>query len=333
MNILFSLGKNKITNHYMNDDLYNQLSNFGHVTFNPYDRALTKSELTTMIRDIDILITHWAAPKIDSDVLLNANRLKLIAHGAGSIHGLVDECVFDKKITLLSTNKVMAKYVAETVLTNILSVYQQTEYFTSIMKNRNWKNSPDDYSRSKSLYGAKISFIGFGMVGHFLYNLLKPFNIQYLIYDPYLKDESFKITSSLDEALSFGDIVTIHASLTEETSGLLTKEKLSLIKDNALFVNSARGRIVDESALIDELVKNRFSAILDVYEQEPLSKESPLRQLPNVLAHPHTAGVAARYEFFQAIFNDVNSFIKKQPMQYTISKKQWSLMTRWPQSL
>ncbi len=329
MNILFSLGKNKITNHYMNDDLYNQLSNLGHVIFNPHDRSLTKNELITMIRDIDILITHWAAPKIDSDVLLNANRLKLIAHGAGSIYGLVDECVFDKKITLISANKVMAKYVAETVLANILTVYQQTEYFTSIMKSGNWKKSPDDYSRPKSLYGAKISFIGFGMVGHFLYNLLKAFNIQCLIYDPYLKDESLKITSSLDKALSFGDIVTVHASLTEETRGLLTKEKLSLIKDNALFVNSARGQIVNEPALISELTSGRLFAILDVFEHEPLSKKSPLRKLPNVLTQPHISGVAARYEFFQAIFSDINNFINNKPLQYTVSKKQWSLMTRW----
>ncbi len=333
MNILFSLGKNKITNHYMNENLYAQLSKLGHVIFNPYDRAFTKSELISMISDIDILITHWAAPQIDEDVLLNANRLKLIAHGAGSIHGLVKESFFEKDIILLSANKVMAKYVAETVLSNILTVYQQTEYFTSIMKSGNWKNSPFDYSRPKSLFGAKISFIGFGMVGHFLYDLLKPFDVQYLIYDPYLKDNSLNTTNSLEEALSFGDIITIHASLTEETKGLLTKELLSLISDNALFINSARGQIVDEKALISELRTGRISAILDVYEQEPLAKDSILRQLPNVLTQPHIAGVAARYEFFSEIFNDINNFIKKKPLQYVISKKQWSLMTRWLQSL
>lgn len=333
MNILFSLGKNKITNHYMNEDLYTQLSKLGHVTYNPYDRALTKSELISMISDIDILITHWAAPKIDNDILINANKLKLIAHGAGSVHGLVNESIFDKDIILLSANKVMAKYVAETVLSNILTIYQQTEYFKSIMKSGDWKNSPFDYSRPKSLYGTKISFIGFGMVGHFLYDLLKPFDVQCLIYDPYLKDKSLNTTNSLDEALSFGDIITIHASLTEETIGLLTKKRLSLIRDNALFVNSARGQIVDEKALVNELRTGRISAILDVYEQEPLAKDSILRQLPNVLTQPHIAGVAARYEFFSEIFNDISNYIKKKPMHYIISKKQWSLMTRWPHSL
>jgi len=335
MNILFSPGKTDITKHYMNQHLYNTLEGLGHVVYNKENRALTTDELILLIPSIDILITHWAAPKITQIVLNHAKNLKLIAHGAGSVRGLLDECVFQKGIKVISANKIMAKYVSETVLASILTFYQQSFYFANLMRSGKWKDSPKDYIKPKSLFGKKISFIGFGMVGHFLYELLKPFDVSCIIYDPYLIDSTntLPISDSLDTVLSFGDIVTVHASLTKETIGMLSKEKLELIRKDALFINSARGKIVDEMVLIDLLKNKKFSAILDVFDEEPLPTNSPLRTLSNVLLFPHIAGVSARYEFFEALFMDISRFIEKRPLQLEITQKMWSLMTRWPNTL
>ena len=95
---------------------------------------------------------------------------------------------------------------------------------------------------------------------------------------------------SLDEALSTADIVSFHAALNEKTCGIITKEKLDLLKDDALIVNTARAGILDEYALIERLKSGKNFAVLDVYLQEPLPSDHILRKLPNVIAKSHTSG-------------------------------------------
>ena len=329
MNILFSLGNNKIKKYYAPKHIIDKIEQLGNITYNPYDNPFSKDQLIKAIKDIDIIITHWSCPKIDNSILKYANKLKLIAHGAGSVQGLIDESVFDENIKVISSNNVMAKYVAESVLSNILTSLQKTIYFTNLMSKGLWKNMPSDYSIVKSLYNSKVSFIGFGAVGHYLFNLMKPFNINHLIYDPYFNNPNYNISNNLNEVLAYGDIVTLHASLTDETIRMLDSENLKFIKDGALFINTARGQIVNEKALIEQLDSKRISASLDVYENEPLESNNILRNLNNVIALPHISGVAAKDEYMEAIIKDISNFINNRPLEYEVSKEKWALMTKW----
>ncbi len=188
------------------------------------------------------------------------------------------------------------------------------------------------FDHAQSLFNKKVGLIGLGTVGRFLLDLLVPFNVQVKVYDPYIKKESLsnhknvELCPTIEEVLKWGDVISLHASKTPETYHMVNKDRLKLIKDNALLVNTARGAIIDEQALIRELKKNRFYAILDVYEKEPLELKSELRQLGNVTAMPHVAGVGDT-ELTYGMIDEIRRFANNQPLQLEISREAWRLMT------
>src|SRR5206468_4007020 len=113
-------------------------------------------------------------------------------------------------------------------------------------------------------------------------------------YDPFLSDEDARALGirrvSLDELLRTADVISLHMAVTDATREMLGAREFGLIKDGAVFVNSARSAILDSAALVAELRKNRFHAFLDVYDTEPLPLDDPLRSLPNAFITPHIAG-------------------------------------------
>jgi phosphoglycerate dehydrogenase-like enzyme len=175
--------------------------------------------------------------------------------------------------------------------------------------------------------------IGLGTIGRFLLDFLKPFDVRIKLYDPYLSPDSLREhpnveLSSLEEALLWGDIISIHASLTQETRGMIDADRLRMIKEGALFVNTARGAIVDELALSAALRQGRFRAVLDVYETEPLPPDSPLRNLENVILLPHVAGITAREEMAYAMLEEIERYSNGEPLQYEIPFEKFALMTK-----
>jgi phosphoglycerate dehydrogenase-like enzyme len=114
------------------------------------------------------------------------------------------------------------------------------------------------------------------------------------MFDPYMSDEAAKCLGAhkaeLDDLLRQCDVLTLHAPSLPETEHLIDARRLALMKDDALIVNTARGSLFDESALVAELCKGRFFAFLDVTDPEPPAADSPLRSLPNVVVTPHLAG-------------------------------------------
>jgi len=133
----------------------------------------------------------------------------------------------------------------------------------------------------------------------------------------------------LDELLAWADVISLQASLTPETAGMLNARRLALIRDGALLVNTARGAIIDEPALAAELRAGRFSAVLDVYTREPLPVSSPLRGLDNVLLLPHSAGSSIRLTgMADAMVDEIQRFLEGQPLEYQVSFEQYSRMTR-----
>jgi phosphoglycerate dehydrogenase-like enzyme len=157
--------------------------------------------------------------------------------------------------------------------------------------------------------------------------------VQIKLFDPYIAPDSLREypnieLSSLDEVLIWADVISIHASLTEETQGMIDADRLRLIKDDALFINTARGAIVKELALYDELRLGRFQAVLDVYETEPLPPDNPLRNLENVILLPHVAGITAREQMSYAMIEEISRYSMGKPLQYEIPFEKFKLMTK-----
>ena len=155
-----------------------------------------------------------------------------------------------------------------------------------------WRESV--YWPSRELYGKAVGIIGASHVGRHVIELLQPFGAQVLLYDPYVSPERAKelgvIQVELGELLRQADVVSLHAPAKPETYHMLNAEGLALMKDDALLINTGRGTLINEVALIAELQKGRFFAFLDVTDPEPPAADSPLRHLDNVVVTPHLAG-------------------------------------------
>ncbi len=318
---------------YFPEEVMKRLANMGEVTINTKNLPMTEEELKESIRDVDICVTHWASPAFTEAVLKNANRLKLIAHAGSSVGNVTTDAVYEKGIKVISGHKLSGRSLAEGALAYILAALRYIPEQSSDMKNGfQWKNEKRVVNKG-TLFEAKVGLIGLGVIGRTLLELLEPFNAQIKVYDPYLADGQLSgypnvERASLEEILQWGDIISLHASLTEETRNMLNTDRLKLIKDGALLVNTARGAIIDEAALISELGKNRFRAILDVYVKEPLEVDSPLRKMDNVILMPHAAGASNGTKSTNAIIDDIERFVQGLPLQLEISFERYKLMTR-----
>ena len=187
---------------------------------------------------------------------------------------------------------------------------------------------------SRDLRNARIGMIGLGMVGRNLLPLLAPFHPEILVYDPYLDAISLQQSgmnikqASLDDVLHWGDILTLHASLTKETKGMLNREKLALIPDGGLLVNTARSGIIVEEALLEELRSGRIHAVLDVFDHEPLPEDSMFHELDNVILMPHVAGITAKEQMSFAMLDEIERLKCGLPLKYRIPYEVFSRMTQ-----
>jgi phosphoglycerate dehydrogenase-like enzyme len=149
-----------------------------------------------------------------------------------------------------------------------------------------------------TLFDRPVATHGLGAIAQEFVKLLQPFRCPVAAYSPSVPDSVFaelgvRRVHTLAELYAEHDVVVCHAGSTPKTHHIVNRDILTRLPDGALFVNTARGEVVDSDALIAELKKNRIWAALDVFEGEPLAVDSPLRGLPNCLLMPHTGGPTA----------------------------------------
>jgi D-3-phosphoglycerate dehydrogenase len=139
-----------------------------------------------------------------------------------------------------------------------------------------------------------LGIIGFGRIGQEVAKIMKGFEMNLLVFDPFVKEIDIEKIGgkkvNLDKLLKESDVVTIHAPLMKETHGLINEEKLNLMKSTAILVNTSRGELVDEEALYKALLDEKIRcAGLDVFREEPVNKKNPLLSLENIVLSPHMA--------------------------------------------
>src|SRR5690606_14738203 len=142
------------------------------------------------------------------------------------------------------------------------------------------------------LYGKTLGLVGAGRIGSEVGRRARAFGMQVIAFDPYLSDEQARARQiervGLEELLRRSDVVSLHVPLTDSTAGMIGERELAMMKPGAFLVNAARGGVVDEAALHRALVEGKLAgAALDVFEQEPLPADHPLRKLDNVVLTPH----------------------------------------------
>lgn len=295
------------TKRVFRDRDYERMSSRFDVTANPSDRNPTSEQVAEQVKGFDALVTGWGVPALTDLVFERADRLRIIAHSAGSVKGFLSQQVVDKhllprRIVVFSANHAIAYNVAEYTVGMLITasrrIADQAEY---IRGSGGWKH-PEFSGNGQFLHGSTVGIVSASKVGREVIRMLKPFDVQILVYDPYLSDWDAGRMGvekvELDDLFSRSDMVSLHAPNTAETQGMVGARQLKRLREGALFVNCSRGAVLNHDALFTEAAAGRIRVVLDVTTPEPLPADSPLRKLPNVTITPHVSG-AGLYGYYR----------------------------------
>ncbi|MBC7242213.1 MAG: hydroxyacid dehydrogenase [Anaerolineae bacterium] len=276
----------------MSPRAWEELARFAEILHHAGDAPATKEDLLALLPQADACLTSWDVARLDADVIAAAPKLRAIVHMGGSVKRIVSDAVWERGILVVSAAPVLAEHVAETTLGLMIVGMKRVWPLAQRVRDGGWRDSP--YWPSRELYDKKVGIVGASNVGRHVIRLLQPFHVHILLYDPYVSEEQARNMGAakveLDELVQEADVISLHAPALPATYHMIDARRLSMMKDDALIINTARGSLIDEEALIRELEKGRFFAFLDVTDPEPPAPDSPLRRLPNVVVTPHIAG-------------------------------------------
>ena len=228
-------------------------------------------------------------------MLAKAEKLRLIAHCAGSIKNLIPKTYWDGgKRRITSNAALIAEDVAQTTLAFILCSLRGLWDFAKSTRNGDWAGGQTSFFTAYRLDGLKVGLVGGSNVGKETIKILKPYGCSIVLYDPYISqieaDELGVTLVELDDLMATCDVISLHAPGNEDCRHMINAKNAPLMKDGAIFINTARGILVDEAALLKELETGRIFACIDVTDPEPPAKDHPFRSLENVILTPHIAG-------------------------------------------
>lgn len=251
-------------------------------------------EVADALAAAELLLTCWGAPVLTPSVLDRAPRLRAVVHAAGSVKHHITEACWERGITVASAAAANALPVAEYTLAAILMANKRVAHAAHRYREL---RSTHDWVRELSgagNYRRTVGVVGASRVGRRVIELLRPFDLTVLVHDPYLSAaEAARMGATLtplDALCARGDIVTVHAPELPATHHLIDARRLSSMPDGATLVNTSRGSLIDEPALLAELTSGRLNAVLDITDPNLPPPDSPLFDLPNVLLTPHIAG-------------------------------------------
>ena len=242
----------------------------------------------------DIFIGHAKVP-VPWDEVVEGGRLQWIQSSAAGLDHCLVPSVIASDIRVTSASGLFANQVAEQTMVLLLGLLRSSSTFFQAQQNREFIRRP-----TRDLHGLTVGIIGFGGNGRRIAEVLAPWKTRILATDLYPIDQPPHISAlwpadRMADLLRESDVVILCVPLNEQTTAMMGREELAMLKPTSLLVNVARGPVVDEAALVDALRDAALSgAGLDVTEVEPLAEDSPLWSMPNVIITPHVGAQSAR---------------------------------------
>lgn len=254
-------------------------------------------ETDAALADIEVVITGWGTPPITRDEVDRMPRLRAVAHAGGGIGAMLSATAWDRGVTASTAGLANARPVAEYTLAAILMAGKQLPW---IARRYSAEQAPIDREQDYpdiGNHGRTVGLVGASRTGRIVIELLRPFDLEVLVSDPFLSADEAAVLGvtavSLTELAERSSILSIHAPAMPETDGLVSAEILAALPDDATVINTARGTLIDQDALLNELDAGRLYAILDVTDpEEPLPSGHPLYTHPRAIVTPHLAGSA-----------------------------------------
>jgi D-3-phosphoglycerate dehydrogenase len=256
-----------------------------------YAPEISHDELATKISDFEAIIVR-SRTRVTKDLLLRANRLRIVARAGVGVDNIDVEFAKERGIEVVNTPDALTNAVAEFTIGLMIDLSRSITNAATRLRNMEWKKAQFVGSELQGkVYGA----IGVGRIGRRVIELAHAFGMKIIAHDiveiPKEFTSSYEVEmTNQDEVFRRADFLDLHVPLTNETRHLVNREKIEMMKQSAFLVNTSRGQVIDEQALLVALEKERIAgAALDVFETEPPTRES-LLQNKRVIPTPHIAG-------------------------------------------
>ena len=279
---------------------------------------LSYRDLETEIIDTDILLCNKV--RVDQNILKKAKQLKYIGTFATGYNNIDIEYCRKNNITVCNAGSYSTSAVAQQTFGYILNHFSRIADYNNFVKDGGWVKSPlfsPIVFPTDELLGKTIGIIGYGSIGKAVAKIAHAFDMNILVHTRTVREDGVTKFVSLDELLSKSDIVTVHCPLTEQNAKMFDCKAFAQFKDGALFINNARGGLVDENALLAALKSGKLSgAAVDVVEYEPMRSDCPLLNAPNIIITPHSAWVpkSTRQRLFEIVINNIEQFLNGTPV-------------------
>lgn len=293
------------------EELYGEID---YQPWKPHGRAYNQDELIDLLTksNADALITEH--DQVTSKVIDSFPSLRFIGVCRGTPSNVSIETAKKHGIPVFHTPGRNAQAVAELFLTGVISLMRKVVPATNWLKQEKWeKGAHTSYLQFKGteLAGKTVGLVGFGDIGQLIGNILLAFPSKIKYYDPYVTSDNPKFEKvSLESVFKDSDVVSVHLPVTQETTGMIDQRLLSMMKKEAIFVNTARAAVVNRMDLLHVLKNKKIAgAFLDVFDHEPPdTTDYEIIHLPNVFATPHIAGASHEVE-------DHHSFIMNKKLE------------------
>jgi phosphoglycerate dehydrogenase-like enzyme len=281
------------------------------------------------------LITTWDSPHFGGDLPLLAPQLRMIAHCGGEVKSRFSRSLF-QRLTISNAPAPMARATAELGAALLLYCARNIDFYRSALRKRSNRIYDDVHlhGSSESVIGQTVAMIGLGRIGRALVDLLRGFDLKWLVHDPYAPrslSRQYPVRFvGLQKLLPRAHLLVLTAALTEQTRGLLGRQNLAHLPDGACVINIARGGLLNLDALRKEVQRGRLRCALDVTDpQEPLLVADPLRALRGAIVTPHIAGSGrpVREGIASVVLDDLERFFSGKRVENRVSTSMLDRMT------
>jgi phosphoglycerate dehydrogenase-like enzyme len=282
-------------------------------------------EARAVLSEVEVLVTGWGCPLITPEVVRAAPRLRLIAHAAGTVKYTIDPAVYAAGIKVTHAADANAVPVAEFTLAAIIFANKRVfELRDGYRADPSRRSSYAVMDEPIGNFRRTVGLIGASRIGRRVAKMLESLDVSVLICDPFVQPGDPVLQRAelvgLDTLMARSDVVSVHAPSLPSTRGMIGARQFKLMKDGAAFINTARGALVEEGAMIAELQTGRIHAVIDVTDPEIPALGSPLYDLPNVFLTPHVAGAIGteRLRLGEMAVQEVERFVAGEQMQFEV---------------
>jgi phosphoglycerate dehydrogenase-like enzyme len=289
------------------------------------------------LQQADALITTWDSPSFFPEELIEwAPRLRVISHCGGSVKTRFARPLFER-LVIANAAAPMARHVAELAVTFLLYYARDIDRYRELLRlprNDIYRQLHLSGGEWQSILGQEVGLIGFGRIGRAIVELLAPFGVRFRVYDPYVPAGALGPypveADSLEGVLARSRYLILAAALSEETQGMLNRQRLALMPRGAVLINIARGGLVDLEALTQAVQKGRLRCALDVTDPlEPLPERHPLRRARGAILTPHVGSIsrAVRHEMTAIVLTDLERFFSGKAVENRVTAEMLDRMT------